>query len=208
MSNHIPLAPFRESHSAVAATLETYVKFLWAGLAEHGQTGGVLPSQRFLVARMIAPVPEGYRGRIIELGAGTGVLTVRLAERCAHARLLACEINPALARLNRARLARAGFLGRVEVVVDSAEHLLTALRQRGDRKVRYVISGLPLGNLSAGRTRHLLRAIRAMLAPRGLYIQFQHSLLDSRNIRAVFPRTRIAPVWLNFPPAVVYYAPR
>ena len=41
-----------------------------------------------------------------------------------------------------------------------------------------------------------------------MYIQFQHSLLDRKRIRARFPNTRTAPAFLNFPPAVVYYAQR
>jgi len=61
----------------------TYLHFLWAGLVKQKQTGGVIPSQRFLIAKMIAPVPETYRGQVIELGAGNGALTLRLAARCA-----------------------------------------------------------------------------------------------------------------------------
>jgi len=191
-----------------STNLKSCGRFLWAGLVKHGQTGDFWPSQRFLVARMIAPVPEGYRGRIIELGAGTGALTVRLAERCRDARLLACEINAALASMNRARLTEAGVLGRAEVVVESAEHLLAALPQRGIRKVRYVISGIPLGNMAGKRVRGLIGTIRRVLIPGGLYIQFQHSLMDRAKIREVFPKLRITPVWLNVPPAVVYYATR
>jgi len=192
----------------LSTALHSYARFLWAGLIKQGQTGGLVPSQRFLIAKMIAPVPQDYRGRIIELGAGIGGLTARLAERCHRARLLACEINPALAPMVRARLAEAGVLGRVEVIVDSAEHLLAVLPQRGIRKVKYVISGIPLGNLGAERVRLLIGAIRRVLAPGGMYIQFQHSLLDRGKIREGFPKLRIAPVWLNVPPAVVYYATR
>ncbi len=167
-----------------------------------------MPSQRFLIAKMIAPVAQDYRGNIIELGAGSGALTVRLAERCHHARVLACEINPTLASVNRARLAEAGMLRRVRVVVDSAEHLLATSPQRGCRRVRYVISGIPLGNMGANRVRILIGAIRRRLVSGGMYIQFQHSLLDMRKIREAFPKLRVGPVWLNVPPAVVYYATR
>jgi phospholipid N-methyltransferase len=62
-------------------SLTTYVDFFWAGLLKHGQTGGIVPSQRFLIAKMIAPVPKAYRGQIVELGAGSGALTLRLANR-------------------------------------------------------------------------------------------------------------------------------
>jgi phospholipid N-methyltransferase len=189
-------------------TLTTHLNFLWAGLVKHGQTGGIVPSQRFLIAKMIAPVPEAYRGQIIELGAGTGALTLRLAARCPGARILACELNPTLARDCRDNVARAGHNGRVEVVSASAEHLLSEVGRRGLKKPDFVISGIPLGNLGGERARSLLDAIRQTLGEGGMYVQFQHSLLDRKKIRARFPNTRTVPAFLNFPPAVVYYAQR
>ena len=41
-----------------------------------------------------------------------------------------------------------------------------------------------------------------------MYIQFQHSLLDRKKIRTRFSNLCTNPVFLNFPPAVVYYARR
>jgi phosphatidylethanolamine/phosphatidyl-N-methylethanolamine N-methyltransferase len=187
-------------------TLATYLNFLWAGLLKHGQTGGIMPSQRFLIAKMIAPVPEAYRGQVIELGAGTGALTLRLAARCPGARILACEINPALALDSQASLAKAGHSNRVEVVSTSAENLFSEIGRRGMPKPDFVISGVPLGNLGGEKAGRLLDAIRQTLSDDGMYIQFQHSLLDRKRIRARFPHTRTVPVFLNFPPAVVYYA--
>jgi phospholipid N-methyltransferase len=187
-------------------TLTAYLNFLWAGLWKHGQTGGIMPSQRFLIARMIEPVPITYRGQIIELGAGTGALTLRLATRCPNARILACEINPILARDNRNHLTAAGLNGRVQVRADSAEHLLREMAQVGRERPDYVISGIPLGNLGGDKARTLLETIRQSLGVGGMYIQFQHSLLDRKKIRATFPNMRTALVLLNFPPAVVYFA--
>ena len=197
-----------DERASMTNTFTTYLNFFWAGLLKHGQTGGIVPSQRFLIARMIAPVPEAYRGQIIELGAGTGALTLRLAARCPEARILACELNPTLARDCRDNLARAGCSGRVEVVSTSAEHLLSDMSRRGMEKPDFIISGIPLGNLGGAKARALLDAIRQTLGEGGLYIQFQHSLLDRKKIRARFPKTRTVPVFLNFPPAAVYYAQR
>lgn len=187
-------------------TLTTYLNFLWAGLLQHGQTGGLVPSQRFLIARMIAPIPEAYRGQIVELGAGSGSLTLQLAARCPAARILACEINPTLARDARDNLTRAGHHARVAMVSDSAEHLLSEMARRRMAKPDFIISGIPLGNLGREKTVRLLDAIRQSLGAGGMFIQFQHSLLDRKKIRARFPNTRTVPVLLNFPPAVVYYA--
>ena len=184
----------------------SYLHFMCIALVKLRQTGAIVPSQRFLIDKMIAPIPAAYTGRIIELGAGSGALTLRLAARCPAARIVACEINPALARNTRHNLDLAGINGRVEVVSDSAEHLLSEMGRRQSDKCDYVLSGIPIGNLPGERVLALIDAISRALRPRGMYIQFQYSLIDRKRIRACFPSLRTVPVLLNFPPAVVYYA--
>jgi phospholipid N-methyltransferase len=187
-------------------TATTYLRFFWAGLVKQGQTGGIMPSQRFLIAKMIAPVPQTYRGQVIELGAGNGALTLRLAARCPEARILACEINPTLARDHRRNLAGAGLSSRVELFAGPAAELLSELGKGGAEKPDFIISGIPLGNLGRDKALALIDTIRQTLGESGMYIQFQHSLLDRKKIRTRFPNVRTVPAFLNFPPAVVYYA--
>jgi phospholipid N-methyltransferase len=188
--------------------LASYWRFLLAGLFKQAQTGAVVPSQRFLIRKMIAPIPPDYRGQILELGAGTGALTRRLALRCPEARILACEINPLLAQDLEASLAAAGLDGRVQVVSDAAEHLLAGMARKGTSRPDFILSGIPLGNLDREAVLVLVGGIRRALAPGGLYIQFQHSLIDRKKIKNTFSRLRTVPVFLNFPPAVIYYALR
>ena len=187
-------------------TLASYLHFMCAGLVKIRQTGAIVPSQRFLISKMIAPVPADYSGQIIELGAGNGALTLRLAAKCPKARVLACEINPALAQATRQNLREARVNGRVEVVSDAAEHLLSERARRGMDKVDYVVSGIPLGNLGREQTLALIDKIGRSLRAGGMYIQFQYSLVDRKKIRERFSSLRTVPVFLNLPPAVVYYA--
>ena len=187
-------------------TVASYLQFMCAALVKFRQTGAIVPSQRFLIQKMITAVPQTYQGQIIELGPGSGALTLQLARRCPAARILACEINPALARRTRSNLDRAGINGQVEVVSDSAEHLFSELRRRGKARADYILSGIPLGNLPGGRVAALVDAISGALRSGGMYIQFQYSLMDRKCIRARFKHLRTVPVLLNIPPAVVYYA--
>jgi phospholipid N-methyltransferase len=191
---------------AMSNSAAVYLRFFWAGLVKHGQTGGIVPSQRFLIAKMIAPVPETYRGQVIELGAGSGALTLGLAARCPEARILSCEINPTLARDLRGNLATAGLNSRVELRTGSAADLLAETAQGGIQRPDFVISSVPLGNLGREKALALVDIIRRTLGEGGMYVQFQHSLLDRKKIRTSFPNLRTVPVLLNFPPAVVYYA--
>ncbi|PWU21215.1 MAG: hypothetical protein C5B50_02190 [Verrucomicrobia bacterium] len=182
------------------------LQFLWAYLLNHKQTGSVVPSGRALVARMIRPVPQNYSGEIIELGPGNGTLTVRLAAKCPNARIVACEINPALARRTRTNLAAAGLEHRVEVISDSAQNLLNDRIRRGVPPADFIISGIPLANLTRPDTFELIDTIHGALRKRGMYIQFQYALVDREKIKAKFWRLRTVPVLLNIPPALVYYA--
>src|SRR5215468_8959001 len=92
---------------AMSDLFASYWRFFSAALANQAQIGAVVPSQRFLIDRMIAPIPRNYPGQILELGPGTGALTLRLAARCPQARILACEINSTMARHLRWTLASA-----------------------------------------------------------------------------------------------------
>ncbi len=190
----------------MSKTLASYWRFLVSGLHHQAQTGAVLPSQRFLVEKMIAPVPLDYRGLLVELGPGTGVLTRRLAARCPRAPILACEINPNLATQLEYDLAAAGLSPQVQVVCDSAEHLLASRARKGLEKPRFIFSGIPLANLGREPVLALLKNIRRALAAGGMYIQYQHSLLDRQKIKDNSTRLRTVPVFLNVPPAVIYYA--
>jgi phospholipid N-methyltransferase len=186
--------------------LTSYWRFFSTALANQAQIGAVVPSQRFLIDRMTAPIPRNYQGQILELGPGTGALTLRLAARCPQARILACEINSTMARHLRWTLSSARLSGRVEVVLDCAEHLLSQMHRRGAKLPEFIISGIPLGTLKREQVEGLVGAISRSLGPGGMYIQFQYSLLDRKKIKARFSRLKTVPVLLNFPPAVVYYA--
>jgi phospholipid N-methyltransferase len=189
----------------MSKTLATYWRFLLAGVLKQAQTGAIVPSQRFLVNQMLVPIPPNFRGRIFELGAGTGALTLRLAEKCPKADILACEINPVLTHDLEYRLAAAGLGRRVRVYSGPAEQLLAGHVGKGEHP-QFIISGIPLGNLDREKVLTLISGIRGALSPGGIYIQFQYSLIDRKKIKNQFSRLRTVPVLLNFPPAVVYYA--
>src|SRR5262245_46982475 len=65
-----PQLELSDERLPMSKTLATYWRFLLAGLINQTQTGAVVPSQRFLISKMIAPIPSSYRGQILELGAG------------------------------------------------------------------------------------------------------------------------------------------
>ena len=134
----------------MAKNLAGYLNFFWAGVARQTQTGAIFPSQRYLIEKMIAPIPANYRGVIAELGAGTGALTIRLATRCPGAKILACEINPVLAKDLRHNLDRAGINGQVQVVREAA---VDYHRISIDEPYDHVLTRFLVGRARGGRGR-------------------------------------------------------
>ncbi|HTL57026.1 MAG TPA: methyltransferase [Candidatus Limnocylindrales bacterium] len=183
-----------------------YLHFFWAGIARHLKTGSIFPSQRFLVEKMIKPIPTDYAGRVVELGSGNGTLTVRLATKCPKAQVVACEIDPVLAEDTRKNLFRAGINGQVRVRAQPAQDVLRNLVASSEEKPGYIISGLPIGNLRRTAVLELLQTARTVLSDHGMFIQVQHFLWDRKYLRMVFGQVRTAPVLLNVLPAFVYYA--
>ena len=181
-------------------------QFVWAALTRQRQTGGLVPSQRFLIKKMISPVPPAYKGVLLELGAGIGALTLRLAERCPEARIVAWEIQPDLARQARINLDEAGVGARVELINGSAEQLIPDMKQRGIAPADFVISGVPLANLGKARSDRVIGSAHDALGRGGMYVQFQHSTHHQEAIKERFRSLRTVTVLLNIPPAVVYYA--
>ena len=159
-----------------------YLQFFWAGVVKHLQTGSVIPCQRFLVQRMIAPIPADYTGRVVELGSGTGGLTMRLAARCPKATILACEINPVLAEITRRNLLKAGVNGRVQVRAQSAQQLLPELMVSSAKKPGYIVSGLPIGNLRKRKVLELLHAVTHVLPEKWNHLkEMEPKLFRKRN---------------------------
>jgi len=189
----------------MSKSIASYWRFLVAGILKQRETGAFFPSQRFLISKMLSPLPRDYSRQILELGAGTGALTTNLARHCPAAPILACEINPVFSQDLHHRLTKRGLRHRVEIITESAEHLLATMAAEGNQP-QFIISGIPLGNLPGSQVVALLDRIRRALAPGGMYIQFQHSVLDRKKIKARFARLRTVPVFLNLPPAVIYYA--
>lgn len=63
------------------------------------------------------PVVEGGAERVLDAGAGVGVVGLAIARRVSDARVSLVEIEPDLIELARQNIARNGLAGRVEVIV-------------------------------------------------------------------------------------------
>ena len=115
-------------------------------------------------------------------------------------RLLAIENNPALATILRKR-----FPGGRIITGDAwdLDTLLAELPQPVE-SVGAVISSLPLLNFPKEQADALARKIRAVLEPRGRWVQYSYQIVKDRSRGGEdFKLLASKIVWLNLPPARV-----
>jgi phospholipid N-methyltransferase len=131
--------------------------------------GAIAPSSRRLARAMVDGLALGPTSRIVELGPGTGAITVEIAEKLPpSARCLAIDIDPVFTARVAARWPH------IEAVCDRAEHLVEIARSRGLLPVDHIVSGLPFASLPAASGRAIVDAIVAALHPGGTFTTFQY----------------------------------
>ncbi|MEJ7779742.1 MAG: methyltransferase domain-containing protein [Daejeonella sp.] len=173
--------------------------FLKEAIKNLRQTGSVAESSDHLSKMMMNDISFNKNIHIVELGAGTGCMTLSLLNKMSSgSRLTSFEINfrlfEQLNKVNDKRLIN---------VNDSAMKLSDYVKAH---TVDYIVSGLPLANIPIKEKTGILDACCNILKPYGSYIQFQYSLNDLSLLRSKFAFVKCDFTLRNFPPAFVYHA--
>lgn len=167
------------------------------------KVGAVMPSSASLARAMAAQVNLAEDSYLVELGAGTGVVTQALLARGIDPeRLIVVERDPSFCKLLERR-----FPG-VRVLNLDANDLQDALEELGIERVSSVISSLPLLSLDRGTHHAVLRQSFDLLGTSGNFVQFTYGprspaaadLLAELGVSG----QRVARVWRNLPPATVW----
>lgn len=177
--------------------------FLRRWMANPLQMGSVVPSSPALCRRVAAQVRVGPGEWVLELGAGTGVVSRALIEHgLAPSRLTVVEIVPAMADHLRTVLPGA------EVIAGDARHLADLVPASRRGRIGTVICGVPLVLLKLAEQRRFIDAIEAVAPGRGFlhYSYCATSPLPWRKHGLIAKREAWTP--LNIPPASVWrYTP-
>lgn len=173
--------------------------FLRRWLANPLQMGSVIPSGAALCRRIAAQIRRAPEEVVLELGAGTGVVSRALLDAGVPAeKLVVVEIVPDMA----AHLRRT--LPHVNVIQGDAFDLPRALPQALHGKVGTAICGIPLVLLPLEQQRRFVAAVEHVAPGRGflLYTYCITSPLPHRKLGLTAKREAWTP--LNFPPASVW----
>ncbi|MHB1672290.1 MAG: class I SAM-dependent methyltransferase [Acidiferrobacter sp.] len=160
--------------------------------------GAACPSSRHLADYMASQAVAASKGFIVELGAGTGVVTASLlAHGVAPERLIVVEKSALLAAHLRERFPD------VTILEGDAADLANLLGWRAQR-VSTVVSSLPLKSLPKSTVDQIGSALDAIMPKGATFIQFTYSLrcraIDwAQQITCLHSHT----IWRNVPPARV-----
>ncbi len=168
-------------------------------LANPLQMGSVVPSSPALCRRIAALTTFGPGEAVLELGAGTGVVSRALLDAgVPPERLVVVEIVPDMAEHLRRALPGA------EVLCGDAFELGRVLPERWHGRVGTAICGIPLVLLPIAEQRRFIDAVEAVAPGRGflLYTYCITSPLPYRKLGLSARREAWTP-W-NLPPASVW----
>ena len=186
------------------AELNTRLRFLGAFVREPLIIGAVWPSSTELSRKVVESCDINQGDTVVELGAGTGVITELVLERLqGRGRFMPIEIHEMNVRLLRRKFPK------LEIVHDSAENLVEHL---GRQKADCIISCLAWGSMLPPTQNRIFEAVLRSLAPAGQFVAFAYLhaawFPTSRHFRKRLMRhfSRVEStsiVWRNLPPAFV-----
>lgn len=173
--------------------------FVRSFLCDPKRIGALAPSSPRL-SRLMASRVEHSDDPVVEIGAGTGVITRQILERGVRPeRLVVIERDPSLAQHLRDQFPQ------VRVRCCDARHAPHMLRSEDLGQARTVVSSLPLRNLSRHDGENTVRAMMDALTPEGQLIQFTYAAgCPVSTSRLGLKAECLGRVWRNLPPAAVW----
>jgi phospholipid N-methyltransferase len=163
--------------------------------------GSIIPSSRHLVGQVLAPVDWDRAAVIVEYGPGVGTFTAEILGRMRpDARLVVFETNRSFVKF----LHRSLTDPRLHIEHGSAADVQTVLDRLGLPRPNYIISGIPLGSMSAALQTEIVSKSRDALAPGGEFLVYQFTSRIFPVLQRLFANVRRSVERRNLPPAQLF----
>lgn len=146
--------------------------FFQGFVEEPRMVGSIIPSSRFTVNKMLAPVDWERCEVFVEYGPGVGTFCQPVLDRLRRdGALIVIDTNP----LYIDYLKRTIRDSRFHAVLGSAEDVEGIVKAHGYDHADYVLSGLPFSTLPAGVGPAIAAATHRVIRPGGAFLVYQFS---------------------------------
>ena len=146
--------------------------FLEGFLKHPGMVGSIIPSSRFTITKMLAPVNWDECKLFVEYGPGVGPFCRPVLERMRRdAQLIVIDTNPLYIDYLKRTIGDSRFIA----VNGSAADVEDIVRAHGHDHADYVLSGLPFSTLPDGVGPAIAAATHRVLRPGGAFLVYQFS---------------------------------
>jgi phospholipid N-methyltransferase len=163
--------------------------------------GSIIPSSRFLVNQVLAPVDWERAQVIVEYGPGVGTFTAEILRRMRpDAHLVVFETNGDFVKFLRGSMADP----RLHIEHESAAEVQTVLERLGLPRPTYIISGIPLGSMPVPLQAEIVGKTRDALAPGGEFLVYQFTSRVLPVLQRTFQNVRRSVERRNLPPAQLF----
>ncbi len=134
--------------------------------------GSIIPSSRFTINKMLAPVNWDECKLFVEYGPGVGTFCRPVLERMRRdAQLIVIDTNPLYIDYLNRTIGDSRFIA----VNGSAADVEEIVRAHGHEHADYVLSGLPFSTLPDGVGPAIAAATHRVLRPGGAFLVYQFS---------------------------------
>ncbi len=141
------------------------------GFLEHPiMVGSIIPSSRFTIRKMLAPVDWNVCKVFVEYGPGVGTFCRPVLERLRRdGQLIVIDTNPLFIDYLRSTITDSRF----SAVLGSAADVEEIVRAHGHDHADYVLSGLPFSTLPDGVGPTIAASTHRVLRPGGAFLVYQ-----------------------------------
>ena len=163
--------------------------------------GSVIPSSRFLIDKVLAPVDWNRARVLVEFGPGVGTITHHILKRMhPSARLIVMEMNQDFVQYLRDTI----HDPRLEVFSGSAADIGKVLAERGLGKADYVFSGIPFSTMPEEVRTSIVQSTADATSPDGAFVVYQFSPKVRGYLERAFASVETGFEALNVPPAQIF----
>ena len=173
------------------------------GFVEHPvMVGSIIPSSRFTIRKMLAPVKWDECRLFVEYGPGVGTFCRPVLERLRRdGQLIVIDTNPLYIDYLNATITDSRFAA----VLGSAADVEAIVKAHGHDHADYVLSGLPFSTLPDGVGAQIAAATHRVLRPGGAFLVYQFSAKARLFMARHFTRIDAGFEWLNVLPCKLFW---